>query len=166
MGEVAWKLNQPVFTAKQLLWLRQEDRRWRADIDCRIQVVQGLVDQLQFDVSPNWVGPYKILGGATIDAADIPGQRRRVTVAPPKAIDGEYRFRIGGFLKIEPGDRPMMPEIALRHARELSRFAAFPRNLQGQETNWEISGLNVVKLPDAFAGAIDPKRYDVCEASA
>ncbi len=166
LGEVALKPNQPVFKAKQLLWLRQEDRQWRAGVDCRVQVVQGLVDELHFDVSPSWTGPYAISTNAKIDAADIPGERRRVTVVPSKAIAGEFGFCLSGLLKFEPGERPVMPEIALRQARELSRWVALPRNLQGQETNWEVSGLNVVNLPGAFSGSIDPKLYDICEATA
>ena len=30
-----------------------------------------------------------------------------MTVAPPKAIAGEYGFRISGLLKFEPGERPL-----------------------------------------------------------
>ena len=41
-----------------------------------------------------------------------------------------------------------MPEIVLRQAAELARLGALPRNSQGQETNWEINGMNEVKLPD------------------
>ncbi|MCC6123559.1 MAG: hypothetical protein IT426_01205 [Pirellulales bacterium] len=166
LGEVALKPNRPAFNAKQLVWLRQEDRQWRAVVDCRIQVVEGVVDELQFEVSPSWIGPYAITGGATVNAAEPTGERRRLILAPPKAIDGEYRFSIGGALKFEPGERPAMPEIALRQARELSRWVALPRKSQGQETNWEIGGLNLVKLPAAFSGAIDPLLYDVCEATA
>jgi hypothetical protein len=165
LGEVALKPNDPVFKAKQLLTLNQEDRQWRATVDCRIQVVQGVVDEFQFDVSPSWTGPYTLSTNAAIEAVDLPGSRRRLTVAPPQAIAGEYNFSISGLLKFLPGERPTMPEIALRQAQELSRFAALPKKLQGQETHWEINSLNVVKMPDFFPGAIDPQFYDICEAT-
>jgi hypothetical protein len=163
LGEVSVKPNAPVFTAQQLLWLRQEDRQWRAGIDCRVQVVEGVVDQLQFDVSPAWIGPYTVANGAAVEVVDIPGEGRRLNVAPPKAIVGEYRVTISGLLKIESGERPVMPDVELRHARELARWAALPSVLQGQQTNWEVGGMHEVDLPQVFAGSIDSKLYDVCE---
>lgn len=163
LGEVSVKQNNPVFTAQQLLWLRQEDRQWRAGIDCRLQVTEGVVDQLQFDVPPAWAGPYTVSNGAVVEVVDIPGEGRRLSVAPPKAIAGEYRVSISGPLKIESGERPVMPDVAVRNARELARWVALPRKLQGQESNWEVGGMHEVDLPPMFSGSIDSKLFDVCE---
>jgi hypothetical protein len=163
LGEANVKPNVPIFASQQLLWLRQEDRQWQTGVDCRIQVVEGVVDQLQFEVSPAWIGPYTASNGAVVEVVDIPGEGRRLNVAPPKAITGEYRVSISGLLKIESGERPVMPDVAIRNARELARWAALPRMLQGQETNWEVGGMQEVDLPNAFSGSIDAKLFDVCE---
>jgi hypothetical protein len=165
LGSVVLEPNNPVFEAQQLVWLRQEDRQWRAGVEYRVQVLKGVVDEFQCEVSPSWIGPFTTTSTDDIRVSGAPGERRRLTVVPRHAIQGEYTFGFAGLLKFEPGERPALPEIALRHSRELSRWAAMPRMLQGQETRWETIGLEDVKLPQVFAGAIDPLLFDICKAT-
>jgi hypothetical protein len=165
LGDVVLEPNHPVFEAKQLLWLRQEDRQWRAGVEYRVQVHQGVVDEFQCEVSPSWVGPFATDSTADLRVADSPGQRRRLTIIPRRAIKGEYAFGFEGLLKFEPGERPAMPDVELRRTGEVFRLAALPRMVQGQETLWEVSHLRDAKLPQAFAGAIDPLQFNVLEAT-
>jgi hypothetical protein len=117
------------------------------------------------DASPSWKGPYSISTNAAIDAAGAPGELRRLAVVPPEAIAKEYVFSISSPIKFEPGERPGLPQIALRQAAELARWAMLPRFSQGQDMNWEINGLNEVNMPDAMAADFDPKLFHACEAT-
>jgi len=62
-------------------------------VECRIQVVQGLVDELQFDAPSSWKGLTKFPPPQPSTPRRFPGEPRRVSVAPSKAIAGEYAFQ-------------------------------------------------------------------------
>lgn len=162
-GQIDLKPNRPNFKARQVVWIRQEDRQWIAGVDCRVQVIQGVLDEMHLDVAPAWKGPYDISTAAAVDAAGAAGEWRRLSIVPSEAVAGEYAFRLSGPIKFEQGQRPALPLISLRQADELERWAALPRFSQGQDLMWQLGGMNEVKMPDWIAADFDPKVFHACE---
>ena len=52
--------NDPKVHAEQLTRLRCPDGTWKAELDCRLHVTEGVVDEIRIEAPSPWDGPYRI----------------------------------------------------------------------------------------------------------
>lgn len=140
--------NRPNVDADQVTRLHCRGSSWTVEVDYRIHVSEGVVDEFRieaaepFDISQAEVSP-----SATLK---VDPETRQLIVRPAAAIDAEYQFRVSGPLALEPGDRPGLPQIDLKQPGQVKRLVVLPRDLQGRAVGWETRNLKAAKLPDGF----------------
>jgi hypothetical protein len=155
--------NRPKIQAEQLTRLRCSGGSWKAEIELRIHVSGGLVDQLRLDVPGPLAGPYEISAPATVSPVDVPGRLRQLVIRPAAAIEGDYQFSISSPLTLAPGDRPHAPQVGLQQASQLKRFLALPTEADGHRIAWRRRGLQEAKLPDGFVVPPDAEAFATYE---
>ena len=145
--------NRPRVRGDQITRLRSQADAWEATVDLRLQVSNGIVDQFCLDVPPQWSGPFKVDPPAAIKIADSPGKtRRRLTIRPRSAVEGEYRLSITGPLTL-PADEP--PQRRADHpGGDLHRQASVDPACYAQTAaaGWETRGLVPADLPKDLPG--------------
>jgi len=151
--------NRPKVRAEQVTRLRHSGGAWKAEIDCRVRVTGGVLDQVRIDVPGPLGEPFQISPPAEPELIDTPGRPRQLIVRPPSAIEADYQFRISSPLTITPGDRPSAPQVLLRQVDQLKRFLALPKEADGQPIEWKKQGLKQADLPDGFVAPPDAETF-------
>jgi hypothetical protein len=148
--------NRPRMHAEQVTRLRFRDSVWYADIDCRVEVKDGLLDRIRIDAPSPWDGPYQLEADppATIKVFRAPDGSRQLVVQPTTAIDGKCRFSISSPLTFHSGDRPSVPQVVLREAGPMRRFIVLPKRIDSRPVAWETKGLKRSELPDVLRAGI------------
>jgi hypothetical protein len=147
--------NRPKVRAEQVTRLCHSGGSWTAEIDCRLHVTGGLLDEIRFDAPGPLSAPLQISPPATPRLIDTPGQPRQLIVRPSEAIEGDYQFSISGPLVFASGDRPTAPRVSLRKVDQLKRFLALPKHADGQPIEWNRQGLQATRLPEGMAAPTD-----------
>ena len=144
--------NTPRLRAATATYLQRDADRWMAEMECRVEVLEGLADTLQFDIPPQWSEPYRLEPAVEFAVVPIPGeQRRRMIVYPAKPIDGEYHLKLRGRVALIAGDRLSVPDILPRYIQQVDRFVVLPQYLDLQQVTWDTQGLTRATLPLEFA---------------
>ena len=134
-----------------------DGQKWMAQADFLLDVTDGVADQFWIEAPKSWKEPYAIDPPATVKIVEIPGETRQLMVQPKSAVQGEYRFSIGGALEIEPGQPLAAPEILLSKTEKYSRWLVLPQQFKGQPADWETRGLRPAELPAQLAARQDGK---------
>ena len=146
--------NRPEISARQVTSLRKDGESWEAEVDVRMVVKGGLVDDVCLDVPEEFAGPYKINPAATLQTAELPGSekgtgaRRRLLIRPRAAVNGEYHVSVSSPLTLTSGDRVSVPDIVLRRVDQPARVVVLPTQSQAQPVAWETRGLEETDLPE------------------
>jgi hypothetical protein len=151
---IAWRVtpNSPQSEAVALTTLARDGDRWMAQMDCRVTVLDGVVDALTFDIPPQWAEPFHVDPPVQTKVMLIPGEtRRQLIVYPDRPIADKYEVKIQGRVALSAGDRLRVPDIVPQHMRELVRFVLLPQRLDLQQITWETVGLARAKLPLEWA---------------
>ncbi len=144
--------NTPRLRTATATYLQRDADRWMAEMECHVEVLEGLADTLQFDIPPQWSEPYRLDPAVEFAVVPIPGeQRRRMIVYPTKPIDGEYQLKLRGRVALIAGDRLSVPDILPRHIQQVDRFVVLPQYLDLQQVTWDTQGLTRSTLPLEFA---------------
>jgi hypothetical protein len=144
--------NTPRTNAIAVTTLEHNADRWTAELECRFEVSDGLVDSLQFEVPPQWSEPYQVDPPARVKVVPIPGEaRRQLIVYPAQPVNGVYSLRIRGRVALSPGDRTRVPEILPQRVDELERYVVVPGQLERQPIAWDTAGLTAAELPATLA---------------
>lgn len=145
---IALTANKPQLQGAQLVALEYVGGQWQAAVSCQIQISQGVIDRLRFEVPKTWTGPFKTNPAADVELRDIPGEsRRQLIVRLPKLVDDRLQLEIRGPLTLSSGSRPRLPNIHLLGIQDLQHFAALPQMAEGQQYAWDTQGLVPAKLP-------------------
>jgi hypothetical protein len=133
--------NQPTIEAQQVIRLQQEGSVWTAATEFEVEVKGGVVDQFQVDVPAPCNGPYRVDPPAKLKVVDVPGEPRRLTIEPPAAINGKYRFTVASPLATEAGDAVSVPNVRLHSGTVSRRIVVVPVRLGSRSLTWETHGL-------------------------
>ena len=141
--------NRPQVRAEQVTLLRYGEEGWEAEVDARIDVRGGVVDEFRLEAPPRWNGPYKVLPPSALKLVDLPGKgRRQLVVRPQEAVEGTYRLRISGPLAFPAGERVAAVKIGLDQVEILRHVLVLPTRLRDQPLTWETRGLIGTSLPE------------------
>ena len=146
--------NRPQVRAEQVTLLRCGEEGWEAELDARIDVRGGVVDEFRLEAPPRWNGPYKVLPPSAVKVVDLPGKgRRQLVVRPQEAVAGTYRLRISGPLVVPAGERVEAVKIGLDQVEVLRHVLVLPTRLRDQPLTWETRGLIASPLPEPLSAA-------------
>ena len=128
--------------ATAAIYLQPEADRWMAEFEYQIEVLEGLVDALQFDIPAQWSEPLAIEPQVNFKVVPVPGeQRRQLTVYPRQPISGKYKLKIRGRVALSAGDRLRRPDIVPLRSQQIERFVVLPQSLDLQQVTWDTFGL-------------------------
>ncbi len=134
-------------------YLQREADQWMAEFHYHIEVLEGLVDSLQFEIPAQWSEPFRIEPAANFKIVPVPGeQRRQLIVYPRGSIAGKFHLKIRGRVALSAGDRLRAPDIFPLRNQQIERFVVLPLNLDLQQVTWDTFGLSRTQLPPEIAG--------------
>jgi hypothetical protein len=140
--------NDPRVKGESVTSVRREGDRFLANIDYQVEVTDGVLDALQFEVPAQLVEPFRTEPAATVSLTTATATQRRVlTVTPAAPLTGKHAFRIQGRIAPSPGDRLRVPDVQPLAVDTLRRFVLLPKQLDSQPVSWETSRLSAAKLP-------------------
>ena len=143
------KPNRPeVVVREQIISLRQTSEGWQADLDCQLEVKQGIVDKIRVETSEQWPGPYVVSPGITEEPS---GEERRELVLRPSSRP-QIQFRVSGPLVPKPGGRATVPRIRVRdveYVEDTNRLIVLPSG-PASAIRWEVLGLTAADVPSQF----------------
>jgi hypothetical protein len=139
--------NQPKVSAEQVTWLYRGAEAWNAEIDCRLMISGGVLDELRLDVPDALPGPYHVSPSATVTVIDTPDDRRQLVVQPAAPLSGEVRVRLSSPMTVAAGDRVVVPRIVIAGLKDVKQLVALPKEVLGQAVAWETQGFGPGELP-------------------
>ncbi len=151
-GDLAFGLqvaeNDPRVNGATVTSVRREGDRFLANIDYQVEVAEGILDSLQFEIPAQLVGPFRTEPAAIVTLGTAAATQRRVlTLTPTTPLTGKHAFRIQGRIAPSPGDRLRVPDVQPLAVESLDRFVLLPKQLDSQPVSWETSRLTAAKLP-------------------
>ena len=141
----------PRVRADQVIRLLHEDDKWFAEMDFRIEVERGVVDQLQFLVPQDWNPDMALSPPLRYVLSDAPGENRReLVIALPYPVDGEFRIRVRAPVSPSANQRIRVPDIFPLDIGRSRRFVVLPTHIDRQPVDWETLWLQAAPLPAEF----------------
>ncbi len=141
--------NLPDVIADQVTRLVWDGQAWRLHLDVQMDVRDGWLDAIRFDVPPGWIPSEEVEPAARATVTEILGtDRRQLVVRPPDAIQGPYRLRVSGELKRGLEDQLRVPPITMRSAKEVRQYVLLPSRYAAKAVRWETQGLQKTTLPE------------------
>ncbi len=146
--EVKLAPNLYRWQAQQVLALHYSGDAWQAVLDCHVDVSQGVVRTLRWEIPADWRGPFRANLPATMEVLSIPGQARRQLVAHLQAPQSKpFHFQIAAPVTAAMGERLQAPEVLLLDADTVETFVVLPIEADRQSVAWDTLGLQAVDLP-------------------
>jgi hypothetical protein len=140
--------NRPRVGRKQLITsLKPGASQWSVEFDLRLQINQGVVDVVRFDLPVEVAGPFEAQPAAALETRDVGRSGRRLLIVRPEApLTGAARLRISGVLRPPQGDTIRAPAIEPLDFGEMPQFVVLPREWQSQPLRWEASGMRAESI--------------------
>jgi hypothetical protein len=133
-------------------YMQREGEGWVADFHYHIEVLEGLLDTLQFEIPAQWSDQLRIEPTANFKVVPVPGeQRRQLIVYPRGPIAGKYQLKVRGRVALSAGDRLRAPDILPLRSQQMERFVVLPQSLDLQQVSWDTFGLSRAQLPPELA---------------
>ena len=160
--------NAPHIDGKEMTTVRRVDDAWTAAVDLDLQVSDGVLDELRFDLPPQWSKPTKIEPATPIQLIDVPGEdRRQIILRPAEPWTGTMHLHMSGPMNTPAGQRVRVPDVRPLGIAPLKRYVLLPTRSGEQNLSWEASGLNFEPLPKKFsAESSQLDLYRTCEVVA
>jgi hypothetical protein len=147
--------NRPKVKTVQVTSLAHSGDSWKATVDLDLQITGGLVDVLRLTIPSEWAGPLDVEPGMPFSVTDSPGnQQRELTLSPETPLAGPTRLHIGGPLTLATGQRPAIPEVQLLGPFRPAQYILLPRQLDGQQLEWDRRGLVARGLPENISVSV------------
>jgi len=156
--------NRPNVRGEQLIRLIPRDGAWVAEFDGRIEVNDGLLDEIELALPASLVGPFRANADPAVDVEVV--QRpdgRRLVLRPSKPIAAGIQFLVSSPLAVPSGSRPEAPRIKLLAASEVREFVSLPLGDGERTFGWETRGLKPTPLPDGFLAPADTATFSAYE---
>ena len=145
--------NIPQTRAVAITSLQRDADRWVAELEYHMDVNNGLVDSLQFDIPAQWSEPFRVEPPMVAKIVPVIGEaRRQLVVTLPRPIAGKFDMKIRGRMALSAGDRLRVPDILPLKVEQLDRFVLLPQQMDRQPVSWETFGLTRSQLPPNLAG--------------
>lgn len=150
--------NQPAVTGHQVIVFRRSSADWSTAVNCQLQVKDGLLDEIHFDVPQNWQDDMQLQFQPPMEYrfTEVPGRNRQyLVVKPPQPISGEFSFQFIARGVPDRGQPFRVPDIRPLDVGSLQRYVVVPSHFESQRIAWQTDGLQPVELPDDIDVSID-----------
>jgi hypothetical protein len=141
--------NEPKVVAhEQIISLRQTPEGWVVDVECELEVVNGIADRILMETSELWPGPYQVSSGVTEES--LRGERGELVLLPPPR--DRFAFRVSGPLVPTAGGRTSVPRIRMRkveYSEKSERLVVLPVG-PAPAIHWDVLGLTLTDVPSQF----------------
>jgi hypothetical protein len=169
LGQVRVKVtpNRPVTTATEIVTVDRDGDNWVADLALTLQVQEGIVDSLLFDIPPEWTELVNVdqpdALPVSLSVLNVPGETaRRLLVIPSEPIHDHWRLVVRGKLAPTTGDRLRISDIEPKGLTKVDRFLLLPTQVELQSVAWETSRLVEAELPaDTQPGLVVPESHTI-----
>ncbi len=141
--------NRPRVVTLQAITVNKIGGGWQAALNAHLQVADGRVDVLRFDLPPYWNGPFEITPALPSSVEDLPGTgHKQLIIRPQTPIDGAFQLHIVGPLTVNAGQRAAAPEVHLLGLPRPTQYVLLPRQMEDQQLSWDTRGLIPATLPE------------------
>jgi hypothetical protein len=154
-AELVVSRSDPKIHAEQVTRLWHDGKAWQAEIDFRLRLSGGALDELRLDVPASFAGPYQVTPAESFKVVDAAGEGRQLILQPRQEIAADYRFRISSPLTRSSGDRIAPPDVLLKQAGPAKRYFVLPEQLGQQRIAWDTWGMKLGQLPAGFSAPVD-----------
>jgi hypothetical protein len=132
----------PRLTARQVLRLDKSARGYFVQMDYYVDVLEGTVDRLRFEI-PRYVGPpIEVHPPADVQLIDLPeSSQRHLQLRLHREWTGSERITLRAALQWPAHEAPHVPDIQPRLPGRTVRTVLLPRRIEGADVTWETFGL-------------------------
>lgn len=163
-GTLAVSANQPRVECVQVTSLEYEESGWKAEIEHRLNVEQGVLDALRFEIPAGWTEPFLPTPAATIEtAADRSAGKTRLIVRPRAAFEtGRHRLSLATRLDAAGSPQVTAPDVRPLLPGSQERYVVLPTQVGVEQVAWETTGLIAAELPEGFTPPfVSPEAFEV-----
>lgn len=158
--------NVPQTRAVAVTSLQRDTDRWVAELEYHMDVSNGLVDSLRFDIPVQWSEPFRVEPPMAVKVVPVVGEtRRQLLLVPSLPISGKFALKIRGRMALSAGDRLRVPDILPLKVEQLERFVVLPQQMDRQPVSWETFGLTRSQLPPELSLPAVPAQPAVYQVS-
>jgi hypothetical protein len=152
--------NPRVATARLVSAYRPDASKWEYELGVSLDVEQGLLDDVAFDLPPQVATPLAITPSMPYEViTSRESTKRRLIVRPRQAIAGKFEFSVRAGLVDLPREAPL-PYASIRRIASVAHFFHLPKHADGNPVRWETSQLSPVEVPPPVAGGKTSKVDD------
>jgi hypothetical protein len=149
---IVWSANNPQVRASIFTRVDEADGDWLGEVQLRLNVAGGLVDELRLSVPESWSGPLSIEPGMEQHfEASASEARRQLVLRPGAAVSGLVDITIRGPIHSTSGAL-QAPDVVLVGDHSIDRYVCVNRGNVGQAIDWDVTGLLPIardQAPDA-----------------
>lgn len=153
MPELAVEIrpNQARMRATQVSWIERTSDGWMVHVEIQAEAIEGLLDELRLEISPDCQGPFEVLSasgetGAGRAVVRTTPTRRLLLVRLRHSAAALTGVHLRGAWNPPTGDTVALPQISLLDAETLARFVLLPQRLGRERATWSTDRL----LPEAL----------------
>jgi len=158
--------NCPQTEVVQLTSLERVGTAMEARIDADVLVREGVLDEIEIEVPPEFVGPFQVEPAMTVTPVRTATDRWRLLLRPEVPASDHFRFTLIGRMAGEP---VKAPDVVFPRADRAERFVMLPARLDQEPARWETRGLERAALPESLAAFVkspgDGRAYQVAGQS-
>jgi hypothetical protein len=143
--------NRPQASCQQITLIRPEADRWLAEVEFRLQVQKGLVDEILLEVPASWPGPYQTTPQGNLSVKELSEGRRAIVLRPPMPVEQSYRIRITGPIHWTKATLQELPLILPLQIPVTEHLVLLPVQDPLRPLVWHTQGLEKTELPEPFA---------------
>lgn|GEM_PF-1542481 len=147
--------NQGKLRCRSVTRVFRKGDAWWAGMDCHVEVLSGVCDELQIEIPEGWGGGFTLTPAMPFEIERLPGvPQPRMVIRPEIALTQNFKVRIEGPLVLPPGG-VRVPEITPLGMQRTTRYVVMPNRLDQQKLAWETSGLQRIgSLPESIAASV------------
>ena len=156
------KPNHPkVVVHEQIISLRQTSEGWEVDLDCKLEVVEGIVDRIRLETSELWPGPYVVSSGLTEEP--LRGEHGELVLLPSSR--NQLDLSVSGPLVPKLGGATSVPRIRLKnveYTKQTNRLVVLPAG-PAPAIRWDVLGLTLTDVPSRFLAKVPGLTWNAYE---
>lgn len=147
-ASITARANRPNLAGREILRLSAVEGAWEARWECRLDVSDGLLEELLVEAPANWGNRLRASDGLAFNLTAAQGPRQELVLRPEQPVGGRWLAWVSGRLQLTPGEPVAVPDIALSGDHAIDRFVILPRQIGGRAVDWQIHGLQPIALSE------------------
>jgi hypothetical protein len=133
--------NETQVSGLMLIRAREDDGDWQGEVELRLEVAQGVLDQVRLAVPEQWSSSLRAEGAVLERSSAALGEpRQQVILRPPQAVSGPLRMTLRGPLaSSDAGVRA--PDVGILGLPRVQRLVLLDLRAGAERIDWDTAGL-------------------------